>query len=449
MRASQRFWATGALLGLALAGCRTTPALPDELPSLPQPAGLTDAPPPAVHRASDEELPPHELSLDEIVALAVASHPDLAAARARADAARGRLIQAGLYPNPTVRWIGTQIGEKGAGSGEQGPLFTQTVVTGGKLRLARAAASHGVAAADWQAVTRWFDVVTRVRLAYFEALTARREVAASREVVRIAEEGLEAARKLQLAGAGTRPDVLRAQVELEQSRVRLEVARQRAVTADELLAVTAGRRVLPGGPRDFPLEGPVPEYAHDDLLEAILARSSEVQEALANVLQAEQLVARAVAERVPDLTLGARPFYGDADNTFRTGFEVGTAIPVCNRNQGNIHAAQADLARTRADVQSVELRLAERLAPAHQRYVNARRQARAFAEQILPNAQESLRLVRLGYESGDPKYDYTAVLQAQHTLVQARLTYVQVLGELWRAVSELAGLLQQEQLLPH
>jgi outer membrane protein TolC len=40
------------------------------------------------------------------------------------------------------------------------------------------------------------------------------------------------------------------------------------------------------------------------------------------------------------------------------------------------------------------------------------------------------------------------VLQAQQTVVQARLTYVQVLGELWRAVAELAGLLQQDQLGP-
>jgi outer membrane protein TolC len=85
---------------------------------------------------------------------------------------------------------------------------------------------------------------------------------------------------------------------------------------------------------------------------------------------------------------------------------------------------------------------------AQQRYVNARRQARVFAEQILPTAEESLRLIRLGYESGDPKYDYTSVLQAQQTVVQARLTYVQVLGELWRAVAELAGLLQQDQLGP-
>jgi len=408
---------------------------------------LIDGPPTTTVRASDDESPPGDLSLEELVRLAVANHPDLAAAQARADAARGRLIQAGLYPNPTVMWQANQMGEKGAGAGEQGPLFTQNVVTAGKLRLARAAASYGVAVADWQAVTQWFNLVTRVRLAYFEVLTARRDVRTNQDAVRIAEEGLEAARRLERAGAGTRPDVLRAQVELEQTRVRLEVARQRAATADTLLAVATGVRNMVPEPRDWPMEGSVPDYEQGDLVDAAIGRSSEVQEALANVLQAEQLLNRAIAERVPDLQLGYKPFYGFADDTFRNYAQFGVVIPLFNRNQGNIHAAEADVARTRAEVHSVELRLAERIAASRLRYLNARRQAKVFAEQVLPNALESLRLVRIGYESGDPKYDYTTVLQAQQTLVQARLTYVQVLGELWRAVSEIAGLLQQDRLV--
>ena len=63
------------------------------------------------------------------------------------------------------------------------------------------------------------------------------------------------------------------------------------------------------------------------------------------------------------------------------------------------------------------------------------------------SARESLRLVRLGFDRSDPKYDYTAVLQAQQVLAQAQLTQVQARGELWRALSEIAALLQHEALL--
>src|SRR5437899_944619 len=46
--------------------------------------------------------PEGTLSLRGLLALAVQSNPDLAIAQAQAEAARGRMIQAGLYPNPTV-----------------------------------------------------------------------------------------------------------------------------------------------------------------------------------------------------------------------------------------------------------------------------------------------------------------------------------------------------------
>ena len=71
-------------------------------------------------------------------------------------------------------------------------------------------------------------------------------------------------------------------------------------------------------------------------------------------------------------------------------------------------------------------------------------QARNVEEKILPNARESLRLILLAYEAGDPKYDYTAVLQAQSALAQARLGAVQALSDLQRAVGELEALLQRD-----
>src|SRR5262249_20740272 len=43
-----------------------------------------------------------ELTIDELVARAVADNPDLRAARAELDAAAGRLRQAGLRPNPEL-----------------------------------------------------------------------------------------------------------------------------------------------------------------------------------------------------------------------------------------------------------------------------------------------------------------------------------------------------------
>jgi cobalt-zinc-cadmium efflux system outer membrane protein len=382
------------------------------------------------------------LSLEQLLTLAGQNNPDIAIARNLAEAARGRLLQAGLYPNPTLMWAGSQILHRRNAGGEEGPLLTQQFVTAGKLRLAEQAAAQGVAAADWQAMTRWYDVLTRVRLAYYEVLAARAEVAANAHVVRLADEGLEAARKLQKIGAGTQPDVLQARVEWNQNRQRLEVARTREATAWRLLATAAGLTDLPPGNLEERFSAAAPALEWQALVDAVLARSSEIKEAQANLAQAHEAYLRQVAERVPNIQLGVRPFYSFPDQDKRLYVEIGAVLPLFNRNQGNIHTAAADMARARHELRQVELRLTARLGAAYQRYRAAAQQTESYQKEILPDAAESLRLVRLGYERGDPKYDYTTLLQSQRTLAHAQLAHVQALGDLWRAVFEIAGLYQ-------
>jgi cobalt-zinc-cadmium efflux system outer membrane protein len=410
--------------------------------------------PPTVPARSVERLPPPlppgPLSLEQLIGLARQYNPEMPIAYARAAAARGRLIQAGLYPNPTVNWRADEVNTPDGKAGTQGPFLTQEIVTAHKLRIAQAAAAQEVAAADWQVVSRWYDLLTRIRLAYFDALTAQREVRTNEEIVRIIEQGLDVAQKLLKAGAGTRPDVLRAQVELEQSRLGLAVSRQRAAAAWRVLTAVLGLPPMPEVPLQEALDAPAPRFQWEPAVSLMLVRSSDIYAAEALVRQAEQLVRRAQVEPIPNLQLQFRPFYSFFDRREEFYVQAGGAIPLFNRNQGNILAAQADLARAQAEVRQVELRLTERLALAFQRYDIAQRQVEAYQKEILPHALESLRLVTKGYEANDPKYDYTAVLQQQRILVQVQLAYVQALGDLWRAISEIAGLLQLDELTqPH
>jgi cobalt-zinc-cadmium efflux system outer membrane protein len=380
--------------------------------------------------------------LERLLDLALAHHPELHVARAQAEAARGRLLQAGLYPNPTVGWQGEQIGDRNGRAGQQGPFVAQEIVTGGKLRLDQAAAGSGVTAAEWQALTHWSNVVTRVRAAYYEVLTAQREVQENEAVVRLAQENWEVTQKLHVVGRGTLPDVLRARVELEESRNRLVAACRRAEGAGQLLAAAAGLPELPAGPLEGRLELGPPAYELPALKAAVLARSSEVLHAQATLGQAEYQRRRAYAENLPNLEVRVRPIYDFAQDNGQLFLETGVKLPLFNRNQGRIFAAEAEVARAAAEVRQVQLRLTERLIAAFQRYQTARQQVANYEQRILPDARESLRLVRAAFERGDAKFDYTALLVAQRTLAQGRLAYVQTLGELWRAVSEIEGLLQ-------
>jgi cobalt-zinc-cadmium efflux system outer membrane protein len=444
-------------------GCVSPPPAPDA--ALAPPARLAppvsraqnDPTPPKTEAHAADLLPPKTLppaadvppdgplDLAHFVRLAAVNNPEVAAARTRVEAARGRMVQAGLYPNPVIELRQDEAGLPGGALGFVGVTFIQNFVRGGKLKLDRAAAGEAVTALDWQAVVRWFAVLTQVRAAYVEKLAADREVAVSKDVVAFTEKGSEAAKMLRQKGAGTEPDVLQAQVEHDQAKLRLEVAKQRADAAARVLAAVVG---VPGSADGLKLhdlldEAP-PEIDFDSFRDALLQTSCEVREAEALARQADFLVRRAEAETTPDLLLQTRPQYSSFDKRFCYTLIASAPVPVWNRNQGGITAARAEHAARMQDVRRVQNRLAERLALAHQRFTAARKQAEAFRKDILPRAEESLRLVRLGYEKGDPKYDYVTVLNAQRTLAQVKLAQVQALAEQWRALSELAGLAQWE-----
>lgn len=434
-----------SLLAIAPLACDLNgplPLRPYEVVSV----AVTHAPASVIAQPAAEHAEAGPLQLPQLYEIARREHPDLARAFSLVTAAQGRMIQAGLYPNPLVGWSSDDMGARERPAGKQGPIFTQQIVTAGKLQIAQAAAAAGVSVAEWQAMTRWYDILTRIRLAYFELLTARRDVEINERAVELSKQIHESAVKLQAAGAGSQPDVLRAQVDLDVSKARLGVAQQRLAAAGKLLTAAVGVSELPAPLVADNLEKAGPTYDFDSSLHQILTRSSEVQETQAMIHQGEELVRRARAEVTPNLTLTLRPFYHFPEQNAEGAVELTAPIPFFNRNQGNILTAEADLARFHQEARLVELRLKERFTLAYQRYQAARQQVEAYEKQILPEARESLRLVRFGYDRGDPKYNYTTLFDTQRTLVQASLAYVAALGEYWRGVSELAGLLQQDEL---
>jgi cobalt-zinc-cadmium efflux system outer membrane protein len=382
-------------------------------------------------------------SFDKLLALMHDHHPDLAIAHARVEAARGKLIQAGLYPNPTFMYMGEDMGSPHGSAGNQGPVLGQQFLTAGKRRLAMAAGEAGVSQADWQAITVWYDTLTRLRIAYYELAIAEREIATQQTGVQLAEAGLKTAEILYKT-EGTQVDVLRAQVELQENRTRLAVARQRRDAAWRLLAAAAGVPRLEPGSITEDLETPAPAYEYQAVLHSVLTGSATVQAAQAGVLQAEWLVQKAQADRYPDVEVRVRPFYSFPDQNTQATVEIGGALPIFNRNQGNIRTAQAELALMQAEARKVEILLGERLAMAFEQFQSARQQVESYRQDILPAARKSLDLVRLAYSKGQAKTDYTSVLQAQRTLIEAELGYVRAVGQLWKAVAEIRGLLQEE-----
>ncbi len=69
--------------------------------------------------------------------------------------------------------------------------------------------------------------------------------------------------------------------------------------------------------------------------------------------------------------------------------------------------------------------------------------AKIYQEKILPKAQEVFRVNRSLFEQGQT--DFLRLLQAQRTLIEEDLGYIEAQEARWTAAAEIAGLLQVEQ----
>jgi outer membrane protein, heavy metal efflux system len=136
--------------------------------------------------------------------------------------------------------------------------------------------------------------------------------------------------------------------------------------------------------------------------------------------------------------------YDNATRDAIAGVQVGIPLPIFNRNQGNICKAQAELTAAERDVERVQLALQQRLALVFEQYATALRQVEKYHDDILPNAQESLKLVSTGYRQGE--FSYLVLLTAQRTYFQTNLAYLDALRDLRTACVAIEGYLLGDNL---
>ncbi len=384
-------------------------------------------PPPGAPSAASPAAPLPGLTLAELEAIALEENPTLRQAAARVEAARGKRLQAGLYPNPVIGYQGEEVGQSGK-AGQQGGFIGQELVTAGKLGLDRAVAAHEVRQSEEDFQAQQHRVLNDVRTGYWEVLAAQRAVELTERLVKISEEGLKAAEQLLAAQEVSRVDVLEAHVEADTTRLKLQNARNRRQSAWRRLTAVLGRPNMPSEKLTGDLEEKAADLSWEGALERLLAESPELAAAQAGVGRARYAVARQCAQRVPNVALEAGVLHDNASGYDLARVQIALPLPLLNRNQGNIARAQAELVAAENEVRRVELELQERLAAAFQRYAEAQQQVEAYRASILPNAETSLDLLRGAYKQRE--IGYIAILTSQRTYFNAQLSFLEALRQL-------------------
>jgi cobalt-zinc-cadmium efflux system outer membrane protein len=164
------------------------------------------------------------------------NNPEIQAARSRFEAATKRPSQVGALPEPRARYTNFGVGHPFSALNAtefayQGFGVSQELPFPGKLALASEEAKREAEGVQQNYRAVVLDVTARLKVAYYEWLTANKAIELTRKHSDLLSRFEEIARNRYTVGKGLQQDVLKAQLEvstLEQQIAMLDEKRQRA-----------------------------------------------------------------------------------------------------------------------------------------------------------------------------------------------------------------------------
>ena len=399
------------------------------------------------------------IKLEDLEAMAVQRNPTLAQAEAAIRAAEGRRRQAGLFPNPVAGYFLEEFAFRAPGeTAEQGAFIEQTIPLGGKLSKARRVFEREKDQAVILAEAQRLRVTNSIRVLYYETLGAQRLVELRDDLSQLAKEAVEITKELTNVGQADRPDQLEIEIESERAEIDFLRAQNDWSRSWSTLAAMVGNPNLPPARLAGSPEEDLATLNETQLLDTLLQQSPEIRVAQTGVLRAQAVLSRARAERVPDLFVRGglgynyerfepvTPAIAGQRKGLEGQLEVGVTVPIFNRNQGGIAAAEAELGIAERDLERLQLLLRSRFAASIREYRNAQQMVERYRTQVVPRAREAYRTYLTNFRQMAAAYPQ--VLIAQRTLFQVEVEYARALIQLRETAVGLRGFLLEGGLDP-
>ena len=377
------------------------------------------------------------LTLEDAVGIALNNNPLLKSKKHNIGTYEGRIKQARLLPNPEIEFFTqeTPTNNIGFDQSQNSVALSQKLETGGKRKLRVKAARKEKKVMEMDLQTTIADITAKVKKSFFNVLTTEEEFKFAKKTIEIAKSLMSISNQRFKIGDIARIDVLKAEIELSNAKMRVQNAERKYLNTAKMLQTVMGvsdidlNNLLPISTADTPSLNL--ENLNELLLNnhpALKARKKVVDLSVIKITEAKRMA-------IPDInaTIGYKRLSTTDINTVQAGIEF--SLPIFNRNQGKIIEARALSHKAKDDVEVVRNQLLLQLSNAFSLYTSTREQVRIFTDTIIPQSEESLKIARQGYRQGE--FDYLQVLDAQRTLANTRISYLKILNELFSSITEI------------
>lgn len=398
---------------------------------------------------AQSQPPAAEITVDELVARALAENPDVLAAQAEVGAAKGRLLQAGLRPNPMLE-LG---GQKALGP-------DNNVMVGLSLPLdlnRRKEGRMGVAGRELemkqaQVTDRERRLRADVRMKAADVLGAKRDLQVTDDLLRANRTALG------LVGERARRGAV---PPLEENLLLVEVNRldaSRRMLESRVEVFTLQLKALAAWPPEAALTlkgdlgAPPPTIDRPAGVARALEQRADLRAAQADAAMARAKILKEQAEGRWDASVsvnyqrqdfgfglngitdrgGTRPIQ-DVFHYF--GGAVTITLPVRNQNQGNVAAARAEAAAADRRIELAVLTIRQEVNAAFTQYEAAQRSLEIYAQGVRDVARRNLDVVRQTYELG--RGSVLDVVAEQRRYIDIEMGFTDALKQVYNAAVEI------------
>lgn len=394
---------------------------------------------------ASQPAPQTSLTLAEAITQGLARNRDLAVARFGVEVNRGKLQQARLYPfNPELLLDG-DIGrgtlrdngsEKSLAGGRIG--LSQVLEVRGQRGLRTRVAELETVRAEWEVRDTEREVVAATMKAFSDLLLAQERLVLTREVVNLATQLKNTANDLVQAGAVPELDALRADVERHRVANRLTLEEASVSTAARALALLIGAR--PDAPLRVtglllfePMKG-TPE----ELSESARANRPDLKASEAALESAGASVRLVRAERfVPSVAVTASYSqvveYESVNQRALLG--ISTPLPLLNRREGDLSAAEATVRREDAQRNRLLAQIEKEILTAYEQFAAAQKVVGEFVMRIVPAQEKNSRMIYEGYRLGE--FRLTDALLAERDFFETRSAYLDAIAAYNTSLTEI------------
>lgn len=399
-----------------------------------------------------------DLSLADLVAQALRDNRELQALRAEVDAAQGRLLQAGLRPNPSLD-LGVQQNVTGPDNNVSVSLSLPLDLHGRQAGRVGVAA-QGVELKRAQVADRERRLRAEVQMQAGAVLAAQRHVRLTAELLQASRQTLALLQARVQQGAAPPLDAQVWRVELHRLEASAHLLESRVVVLTAQLHTLVGRDpmapplALSGELQPWPLRLDLEQGVAQALATRPDLRSAQIEVAGGTaMLRKEQAEGRWDASvnvgymrqsfgyDLQGLTArgNTQPIH-DVFHYVGAGFTL--TLPVRHQNQGNVAAALAETRAAERRLEALTLQVRQEVSAAFTTYHASQRALAIYAQGVRDLARQNLDVVRQSYSLG--RASLLDVIAEQRRYIESETGYTDALQQVYNARVELARALGEE-----